>query len=196
MPELRGLVETAIAFFAQSPVQPLPPSGPFVGPGVYALYYTGPNVVYAPLVRANEGELRFPIYIGKAVPEGSRIGYGAEEKTKKLYSRLSEHARSIGSAADLRLQDFRCRFMIMEGATADLIVPVEAELIRRFRPVWNGIGGFGNHPVGKNRTQGDKAEWDLLHPGRLGAAASAAEQDRLDAALAKIRQHFEKLGFA
>jgi hypothetical protein len=44
---------------------------------------------------------------------------------------------------------------------------VEAELIRRYAPLWNStIDGFGNHDPGAGRREQAKSEWDVLHPGR------------------------------
>jgi hypothetical protein len=44
---------------------------PFDGAGIYAIYYVGPEQVYAPIAEANrDGKWRWPIYIGKAVPSG------------------------------------------------------------------------------------------------------------------------------
>jgi hypothetical protein len=47
--------------------------------GVYAIYYNGPFKTYAPLVEQNlaaasRGRTQIPIYIGKAVPAGTRKG--------------------------------------------------------------------------------------------------------------------------
>jgi hypothetical protein len=44
----------------------------FLGSGVYALYYTGPSLLYAPLADANRLAYDVPIYVGKAVPKGWR----------------------------------------------------------------------------------------------------------------------------
>lgn len=196
-PDLPSIVEEAIEFFAQSPVHELPPPGPFLGGGVYALYYSGPNLYYASLVKANQGEFIRPIYIGKAIPEGGRTGFSTAAMTRKLYVRLMEHARSIQAATtNLNSKDFKGRFVIMDATTIDLIVPVEAELIRRYRPVWNAVGGFGNHVVGVNRQGGRRADWDVLHPGRSGAALSEIEEERLDSILDRIRRHFEALGLS
>lgn len=196
-PDLPSIVNEAIEFFAESPVHDLPPPGPFYGGGVYALYYSGPNPYYASLVTANQKKLAYPIYIGKAIPEGGRTGFSTAALTRKLYSRLMEHTRSIQAAtANLSLTDFKCRFMIMDATTMDLIVPVEAELIRRYRPVWNAVGGFGNHVVGVNRQGGRRADWDVLHPGRSGAALSEVEEERLERILSRIRQHLEASGLS
>ena len=57
--------------------------------------------------------------------------------------------------------------MLLSGAEADLVVPVEAELSRRYQPLWNTtVDGFGNHDPGAGRHEQAISEWDVLHPGR------------------------------
>lgn len=42
---------------------------------------------------------------------------------------------------------------------SDLVVPVEAELIRKYRPLWNTIiDGFGNHLAGSGRYNQARSE--------------------------------------
>ncbi len=55
----------------------------------------------------------------------------------------------IQKAENLQSTEFQCRFMILNGVEGDLVVPVEANLIRRYKPLWNMIvDGFGNHDPG------------------------------------------------
>ena len=120
-----------------------------MGGGVYALYYVGDYELYARLARLNERTLTHPIYVGKAVPPGWRTARASSSETPDLYRRLREHARSIEQSKNLDPGDFRCRFVILRDVETDLVVPVEAALIRRYRPLWNaGIDGFGNHDPG------------------------------------------------
>lgn len=52
----------------ESETYPLPPE-PFIGAGVYALYYLGDFPVYEVLAEVNRnGQYACPIYVGKAVP--------------------------------------------------------------------------------------------------------------------------------
>jgi hypothetical protein len=53
---------------------------------------------------------------------------------------LGQYAQSIDEANNLRLSDFRCRFLVSE----DIWIPLgELLLIEQFRPVWNVlIEGF------------------------------------------------------
>lgn len=168
LPEFKSIVDQALEFFASTPVHLLPPPAHFKGAGVYSLYYTGDYAPYAPIRNPLETCTQ-PIYVGKAVPQGWRLGRVINSAmTGSLYSRLAEHARSINQAENLTLGDFRCRFMILGGAESDLIVPVEAALIRRHTPLWNTVvDGFGNHDPGKGRYDQAPSQWDVLHPGRL-----------------------------
>lgn len=160
------LLDQAIDFLYHTPIHPLPPEK-FSGTGVYILYYLGEQEYYAPIAKQNRKDCVVPIYVGKAVPRGWRTGRNQDTSTPILYGRLSEHARSITQAKNIGLQDFRCRFVRLIETTADLIVPLEAELIRRHQPLWNTIvDGFGNHDPGKGRYNQAPSEWDVLHPGR------------------------------
>jgi hypothetical protein len=130
-----------------------------------------------------------PIYVGKAVPVGWRAARSKETNTPVLYRRLNEHARSIQQAINLQVDDFLCRFMILDGTESDLIVPVEAELIRRYVPPWNSVvDGFGNHDPGSGRYNQAKSEWDVLHPGRSWAERLTGESPRLEEIIRKIQQ--------
>lgn len=92
------------------------------------------------------------------------------EASNELYSRLTDHHNSINQVANLKIEDFRCRFMILEDASVDLIGTVEAALIRQYTPIWNScIDGFGNHDPGSGRYDQAKSDWDILHPGRKWA---------------------------
>ncbi len=165
----RNLGESVAEAALSSPVHLLPPE-PFVGAGVYILYYTGDNKMYQELSKKNQGgEYRQPIYVGKAVPAGARkggFGLGADPGTV-LYKRLCEHADSISSAENLELDDFRCRYLVVD----DIWIPLaESLLIEKFAPVWNRVlDGFGNHDPGKGRYEGKMPFWDSVHPGRAWA---------------------------
>jgi len=162
------LINEAVEFMLKTPLELLPPSVKFDGPGVYALYYTGNFPQYKKIYGKNKD---LPIYVGKAVLPGWRQGRSTlKEKDSALYRRLSEHARSIDAAENLNLKDFTCRFIVLLNQEADLISTVEAALTRRYNPLWNSrIDGFGNHDPGKGRYEQAKSEWDVLHPGRIWA---------------------------
>ena len=177
----RNLGESVADALLQTEPRLLPPE-PFIGAGVYAIYYAGPFSAYGQLSEVNrDGQFRCPIYVGKAVPPGARKGgLGLEvDHGQALYKRLAEHAESVKSAQNLEITDFYCRFLVVD----DIWIPLaESILIERFKPVWNRVlDGFGNHDPGKGRHQGMMPQWDCLHPGRAWAerlqpCANTAEQ--------------------
>lgn len=149
-------------------LQPLGGLSRFHGAGVYALYYHGRYAAYAS-IRSMKGENEIPIYVGKAVPAGARKGDVGlnDEPGEVLYKRLKEHADSISVASNLRIEEFSCRYLVVD----DIWIPLgEALVIARFSPLWNNlIDGFGNHDPGKGRYAGLRPRWDTLHPGRKWA---------------------------
>ena len=158
-------------------VQSLSKLPAFEGAGVYAIYYTGDFAPYARLASINkDGQFKLPIYVGKAVPAGARMGGGLDSNPGRvLHKRLKEHADSIRAAENLNIEDFHCRFLVVD----DIWIPLgESLLIARFTPVWNSlIDGFGNHNPGKGRHAGMRPRWDVLHPGRAWALSLAARQE-------------------
>ncbi|MGA6538214.1 Eco29kI family restriction endonuclease [Stenotrophomonas sp. NPDC101269] len=147
-------------------VHPLGELTQFEGAGIYAIYYTGDFEAYGQVARLNvNGQFMLPIYVGKAIPAGARVGGSTEVPAGKvLFKRLREHADSIRAASNLRIEDFFCRFLVVD----DIWIPLgESLIISRFMPVWNSlVDGFGNHNPGKGRHAGMRPRWDVLHPGR------------------------------
>jgi len=169
----RNLGESVADAILLRPVVPLPPP-PFIGAGIYAIYYVGDFPVYLNLSKRNtNGKFVWPIYVGKAVPAGARKGgFGlGEDPGQVLFSRLREHAGSIQEAKNLKLEHFYCRFLVVE----DIWIPLaESLLIGKFSPPWNHkIDGFGNHDPGKGRHKQQRSAWDALHPGRSWAEKCA-----------------------
>lgn len=142
----------------------------FNGAGIYAIYYTGNFKPYRRMGSENADALRWPIYIGKAIPSGGRKGAAmfSEITGRHLWNRLREHADTIRAVDNLDIDDFQCRYLIVD----DIWIPLgETLLIARFKPVWNlALDGFGNHDPGSGRYQGQRPLWDVLHPGRAWAA--------------------------
>ena len=191
-PKFRSVVEEAIQFFVGTPVHPLPPSNRFTGCGVYALYYLGDYDLYAKVARLNQDTCVLPIYVGKAVLPGWRAARATSTESKSLYSRLREHARNVQQVKNLEIGGFCCRFIILQKAEADLIVPVEAVLIRKYQPLWNSvIDGFGNHDPGKGRYNQARSEWDVLHPGRPWADKLAGEPPSLEETIKKVQAYLD-----
>jgi hypothetical protein len=165
-----NLGESVAEAVLQQPVGPIPPNSPFIGAGIYVIYYEGGFPLYKEIAEQNRGGLyRWPIYVGKAVPAGSRKGgYGlGADPGQALFKRLNEHAASIEQAENLCIPDFQCRFLVVD----DIWIPLaESLLIEMFLPLWNRkIDGFGNHDPGSGRRNQQKSPWDVLHPGRSWA---------------------------
>jgi hypothetical protein len=159
------------------PAIPLGDLSEFRGAGIYAIYYSGGFEPYAPIARLNvNGAHRMPIYVGKAVPAGSRKGGVLDANPGKvLFKRLCEHADSIRATSNLRIEDFACRHLVVD----DIWIPLgESLLIARFSPLWNSlIDGFGNHDPGIGRHAGMRPRWDVLHPGRAWASKCKDRQE-------------------
>lgn len=145
------LVKDAVRFFNGTPVHTLPPPEPFLGTGVYAIYYTGKNPTYKKYAELNRLSYDYPIYVGKAAPKSwrqARVSDNKLDQSKRLFNHLREHGRSIEIVLELKLHDFMCRFVIFEGLGSDLIGTIEAALIKLNMPLWNtAVDGFGNHPI-------------------------------------------------
>jgi len=192
-PEFRSVVNAAIDFFNNTPIQRLPPPESFLGSGVYSLYYVGDFSLYREIVKKNKIRCLEPIYVGKAVPPGWRTARVRNSSSKTLYGRLREHMRSIDEVQNLKVEDFRCRFMILQNVEVDLVVPVEAELIRKYSPLWNTIvDGFGNHDPGSGRYNQAKSEWDVLHPGRSWADKLAGAAPKMEEIRERIKTHLSR----
>lgn len=162
--------------------------------GVYIIYYTGSHHMYSDLSERNRVESIKPIYVGKAVSTGSRIGQSgkfqapalgsseedggttiedaklilspnaSEKLDNHLFKRLNEHANNIKKTNTLDVDDFQVRVIPMAAA---MVQWAEAVMINRLKPVWNAqISGFGNHDPGKGRYEQARSIWDQIHPGR------------------------------
>ena len=172
--DYRNVAKSVVDALLAQPISPLPPAESFRGGGVYAIYYHGDFPAYQATKEADA-----PIYVGKAVPKGGRIGTeiaGEDldlmaiiepDPGQALFSRLRDHAKSVAEAENLDVSEFNCRYL---AVTPIWIGVAEGILIRRFRPVWNLlVNGFGNHHVGTTRFGQKRTEWDTIHPGRSWA---------------------------
>lgn len=168
------------------PRMPLAAVGKFYGSGVYAIYYRGDFPAYAPLSGAEH-----PIYVGKADPvdpkADSPLGQGP-----KLSARLAEHARSIGKAGNLRIEDFECRFLVISSGWQE---SAETFLIRLYEPVWNTetniCFGLGKHGDAAETRANKRSPWDTMHPGREWAAKSLEDQLPESEILRRLDEHFK-----
>ena len=186
----RNLGESVAGALLKREVGPLPPAKRFIGAGIYAIYYTGDFKPYRPVAEKNRsGRFEQPIYVGKAVPPGARKGgFGLSTAPgTALFKRLVEHSKSIGTTKNLRVTDFRCRYL----ASDDIWIPLgEALLIERFQPLWNVlIEGFGIHTPGAGRKKQVRSKWDTLHPGR-GLAADLPPNPKTASELEQIIADF------
>lgn len=180
-------VTLAVALL-ERPVMRMPLGKPFVGAGVYALYYHGDATAYAPLVALDNGASRYPIYIGSAVRENAKQGFTAKPTTQaRIHSRLRNHQLSI-KGVNLDPSLFTYRYLVLNDA---YIALAESVLIAVFRPVWNGMG-FGSNGVGGPRMTGGASVWDALHAGRAGRPA--ADETRRTAAEAQIAATVSRIG--
>lgn len=167
----------------EQPLRSMPPGESFAGAGIYALYYSGEHSAYSGLTELDGGRNKFPVYIGKAAGESSKQGFNSSSaaKKRKLYDRIAQHAKSIEEVTNLELDDFHCRFLVLNDA---YIALAESVLIRLFRPAWNGMS-FGSKVVGKHRMGGNVGLWDALHPGRGGRPAGDERADEAQSVIAK-----------
>ncbi len=179
-PDFEEIIKDTIRFFNGTPVHSLPVPERFHGTGVYAIYCIAKTGIYKEFHEINRTSYDVPIYIGKAVPSGwrqARSSNSTEALSYELNNRIREHGRSLEQCAGLKLNDFHCRFMILEDAESDLIGTVEAALIRSYKPLWNlRIDGFGNHDPGSGRYEQAMSDWDVCHPGRLWAKKCKGKQ--------------------
>lgn len=165
----RHLGESVGQAMLRQPAKAMSDLAKFKGAGIYAIYYCGDFEAYTAISERNQnGDLLVPIYVGKAVPKGTRKGGDMEASPGAvLYNRLNQHKRSLDAASNLELSDFYCRFLVVD----DIWIPLgESLLIAKFNPLWNKlIDGFGNHDPGSGRHLGLRPRWDVLHPGRKWA---------------------------
>ena len=181
-----ALAESVLNHLIARPAGPLPPETSYLGAGIYAIYFVGEDGLYGPIA----DKCVTPIYVGKAIPSGGRVGgfdlAGAAGRV--LWNRLREHSKSILAAENLDLADFRCRYLVVE----DIWIPLAEQLmISRYRPVWNHVvGGFGNHHVGSTRFTQARPLWDELHPGRHWATQMQPAEMSTDQIIARVRTHF------
>ncbi len=190
--EKRNLAISIANALLERPLDSLPPSQRFLGAGVHAIYYSGYHPLYQKLSSHNRSSpALIPIYVGKTVPKEVRKGANLDTVSGSvLYDRLAEHAESIGSAPNLRTEDFQCRYLAVD----DIFIPLgESLLVATYSPVWNvTIDGFGNRHPGSGRFQQKRSSWDVLHPGRGWALKLADSRQDVEILSAKIRSHFER----
>lgn len=159
----------------------------FYGAGVYALYYSGPFAPYAELSKKEH-----PVYVGKADP-GNRSSNDPVEHGRKIFDRLREHRASIELSNNLDINDFDCRFLIVQSGFQQA---AEAQLIEFFKPIWNRetkiCYGIGKHGDSANTRKNKRSPWDTLHPGRGWADKTSQDQHERITIIEKIQNHLEQ----
>lgn len=137
--------------------------GAIEGPGLYALYYSGAFSHYRSLAKAGT---KWPIYLGSAMPAGSRTGKIRTGGKPPILDRLERHRESVTYADNLEEGKFKFRWLTVDEP---FIILGEILLMRLYRPLWNStLSGFGAKVVGVKRTTGKISQWDTMHPGRPG----------------------------
>lgn len=161
----------------------------FYGAGVYAIYYRGPFDCYSPISGKEH-----PIYVGKADPAALHALTPQEQGTP-LFTRLKDHNRTIGSAENLKLDDFYCRYLVVRSAWVET---AEDLLIDWFKPVWNKemkvCQGFGKHGDSADTRSNKRSPWDALHAGRAWAKSEENTPSKKSVAQirADIAEHYVK----
>ena len=172
----------------RQPVHSLANLTKFNGAGVYAIYYSGDFPAYQEIAKRNSNRLyTAPIYVGKAVPAGARKGKLSPAATETLFKRLNDHRKSLENVENLYIEDFFCRFLIVD----DIWIPLgESLLISKFSPIWNNlIDGFGNHDPGSGRHAGLRPRWDVLHPGRPWAEKLKPRTETMNQIIMEVKDH-------
>lgn len=175
----------------------------FRGVGIYALYYHGAHKLYRPIVEWNGGDIRMPLYVGKAVGKGVRKGEGLldDPQSSALRNRIAKHFETFAATADLKPSDFSVRYL----RTMAVWIPLcESSLIALYKPVWNmALDGLGNNDPGAGRYKQERSPWDTVHPGRPWAElcqpnrTSAGEfREKVRAHVAKVTAHKRSPGLA
>lgn len=181
------IAELIVNTMGAQPKLPLASLGRFWGAGVYAIYYKGDYDAYRPIKGTNH-----PIYVGKADPKDTHAktpeGQGA-----KLCGRLGEHARNIAKAANLRVEDFEYRYLVVQSAWQKA---AEDHLIVIYKPIWNNetdiCYGLGKHGDAAKTRGNERAPWDMLHPGRKWAEGNPPNSKSVPQIKAAIAEHFRQ----
>ena len=188
----KNLAEGIVRRISLQPARPMPPDTPFIGAGVYLLYYVGSADLYAPVAGLNKDEkFALPIYVGKADPKGTRKGARLDPKPgPAIFQRLGQHADRIQATKNLKIKDFYFRFVVLDYVWIRL---GEAGLIDHYRPLWNALlDGFGSKIPGSNRAKQKRSAWDTIHPGVGWPELTSAGKHPIETLLTNVKAFFEK----
>jgi hypothetical protein len=189
--EKLNLGKSVVDALLASPAVGLNELATFEGAGIYALYFHGSFEPYRLISGSAESKELVPIYVGKAIPSGSRRGASLTTTAigRPLYSRIREHRESIAAVRNLEVGEFSVRYIAVD----DIWIPLaEALLISMFNPIWNHlIDGFGNHDPGAGRYQGLVPLWDVLHPGRSWAGKCRPRSETAEELGRRVIDHLD-----
>lgn len=70
------------------------------------------------LIEIDKARNKYPVYIGKVAGESSKQDFNSSSltKKKKLFERISQHAKLIEEVNSLELDNFRCGFLVLNDA--------------------------------------------------------------------------------
>lgn len=168
------LLKDALRFFHGMPVLPLPPSEPFKGVGVYAIYCIAKKGIYKAYgEKLNRKYYDVPIYVGKAVPSGSRQKHSQSFKDLNCGKQIAFWCRSIKATIGMSLDDFRFRVCNRAYFGPKRIDGVYDMLLQEFHPVWNDVFALCDTDV-------DIFElWSKIHSIRFHSKADKSAQESL-----------------
>jgi hypothetical protein len=94
----------------------------FKGAGIYIIYYSGNYLPYARIAADNAKSRHTPIYIGKAIPKGGRMGVAKDSSADSaaLMLRLRKNSTKIKGSQNLDISDFYFKYLIIE----DVFIPL------------------------------------------------------------------------
>jgi hypothetical protein len=162
--ERENLAQSIKGALIKQAERPLSVIDDFKGAGIYILYYSGDFLPYGRISAENAKSRVTPVYIGKAIPKGGRMGVSKDTSVDSdaLALRLRKHAAKIRGSENLDINHFYFKHLVIE----DVFIPLgENILIRDLKPIWNSsITGFGNNAPGSGRGKQKPSFWDVLHP--------------------------------
>ncbi|MFJ8043835.1 Eco29kI family restriction endonuclease [Kitasatospora sp. NPDC096147] len=182
-----NLVRSVVEELQRAPLMRLEDYGEETrGIGIYAIYYSGPNPLYAPVA---SDQPTVPVYVGRTDPAPrAMIGRSNRTRFPSIGHKLRVHVRALAMSPDLEPEDFQVRALQVPSLFAE---PAVHELISNTLPIWNtSLQGFPRSAFG---SAGElAAPWYMLHGDRRYAArrSSDAEIDRLRE---RVHRHYAEV---
>lgn len=150
----------------------------FPGEGVYAIYYHGDMLDYAPL--KSDGST-CSLYIGKAHLPRKK----GKENVPQLCRRIRFHRKSL-LQANLGLENFTFRFLLLPR---DRVIGAEESLITLFCPFWNQpyLHGIGSRLCDVDTRAKKATPWDARHSNRVGTVGKGIpSQEKVEEIFARM----------